>query len=85
MTDFYNQYTVCRAGPENKTGPLATFISNQIVVWGQLIPFRVDDVMMDRTQAGRSALPISISRGFRNERQAIEVLGGDKQSIGGPV
>ena len=39
MNDFYNQYTVRDAWWENKTGPLTTFIGNQIVVWGQSIAF----------------------------------------------
>ena len=30
---------------ENKTGPLTTFIGNQIVVWGQSLAFRVGDVI----------------------------------------
>lgn len=45
MNDFYNQYTVRDAWLENKTGPLTTFIGNQIVVWGQSIAFRVGDVV----------------------------------------
>src|SRR5579885_1290804 len=45
MNDFYNQYTVRDAWWENKTGPLTTFIGNQIVVWGQSIAFRVGDVI----------------------------------------
>ena len=45
MNDFYNQYTVRDAWWENKTGPLTTFIGNQIVVWGQSIAFRVGDVV----------------------------------------
>jgi hypothetical protein len=45
MSDFYNQYTVRDAWWENKTGPLTTYIGNQIVVWGQSIAFRVGDVV----------------------------------------
>jgi hypothetical protein len=45
MNDFYNQYTVRDAWWQNKTGPLTTFIGNQIVVWGQSIAFRVGDVI----------------------------------------
>jgi len=33
--EFYNQYTVRDAWWENKTGPLTTYVGNQIVVWGQ--------------------------------------------------
>ena len=43
--DFYNQYTVRDAWWENKTGPLTTYIGNQIVVWGQSLAFRVGDVI----------------------------------------
>ena len=42
---FYNQYTVRDAWWENKTGPLTTYIGNQIVVWGQSLAFRVGDVI----------------------------------------
>lgn len=42
---FYNQYTVRDAWWENKTGPLTTYIGNQIVVWGQSLAFRVGDVV----------------------------------------
>jgi hypothetical protein len=45
MNDFYNQYTVRDAWWENKTGPLTTYIGNQIVVWGQSIAFRVGDLV----------------------------------------
>ncbi|HLW71744.1 MAG TPA: hypothetical protein VKS22_14110 [Candidatus Binataceae bacterium] len=30
---------------ENKTGPLTTFVGNQIVVWGQSLAFRIGDVI----------------------------------------
>ncbi len=30
---------------ENKTGPLTTYVGNQIVVWGQSLAFRVGDVV----------------------------------------
>jgi len=43
--DFYNQYNVRDAWWENKTGPLTTYIGNQIVVWGQSLAFRVGDVI----------------------------------------
>jgi hypothetical protein len=43
--DFYNQYTVRDAWWENKTGPVTTYIGNQIVVWGQSLAFRVGDVV----------------------------------------
>ncbi|HJU09544.1 MAG TPA: hypothetical protein VJ728_01640, partial [Candidatus Binataceae bacterium] len=42
---FYNNYQVRDAWWENKTGPLTTFIGNQIVVWGQSVAFRVGDVI----------------------------------------
>jgi hypothetical protein len=45
MNDFYNQYTVRDAWWENTTGPLTTYIGNQILVWGQSIAFRVGDVI----------------------------------------
>jgi hypothetical protein len=43
--DFYNQFTVRDAWWENKTGPLTTYVGNQIVVWGQSLAFRVGDVI----------------------------------------
>jgi hypothetical protein len=43
--EFYNQYTVRDAWWENKTGPLTTYIGNQIVVWGQSLAFRVGDII----------------------------------------
>ena len=43
--DFYNQYTVRDAWWENKTGPVTTYVGNQIVVWGQSLAFRVGDVV----------------------------------------
>ena len=43
--DFYNQYTVRDAWWENKTGPVTTYVGNQIVVWGQSLAFRVGDVI----------------------------------------
>src|SRR5579863_8590191 len=43
--EFYNQYTVRDAWWENKTGPLTTYVGNQIVVWGQSLAFRVGDVI----------------------------------------
>ena len=43
--EFYNQYNVRDAWWENKTGPLTTYIGNQIVVWGQSLAFRVGDVV----------------------------------------
>jgi hypothetical protein len=45
MNDFYNNYQVRDAWWENKTGPLTTFVGNQIIVWGQSIAFRVGDVV----------------------------------------
>jgi hypothetical protein len=45
MNGFYNDYEVRDAWWENKTGPLTTYIGNQIVVWGQSIAFRVGDVI----------------------------------------
>jgi len=43
--EFYNQYTVRDAWWENKTGPVTTYIGNQIVVWGQSLAFRIGDVI----------------------------------------
>src|SRR5580698_310367 len=43
--DFYNQYTVRDAWWENKTGPVTTYVGNQIVVWGQSLAFRVGDII----------------------------------------
>ena len=43
--DFYNNYQVRDFWWENKTGPLTTFVGNQIVVWGQSLAFRVGDVV----------------------------------------
>ncbi|HEX3408664.1 MAG TPA: DUF1302 family protein, partial [Candidatus Binataceae bacterium] len=43
--EFYNQYNVRDAWWENKTGPLTTYVGNQIVVWGQSLAFRVGDVI----------------------------------------
>jgi hypothetical protein len=43
--EFYNQYTVRDAWWENKTGPVTTYIGNQIVVWGQSLAFRIGDVV----------------------------------------
>jgi hypothetical protein len=45
MNGFYNNYQVRDAWWENKTGPLTTFVGNQIVVWGQSLAFRVGDVV----------------------------------------
>ena len=45
MNGIYNTYELRDAWWENKSGPLTTFIGNQIVVWGQSIAFRVDDVI----------------------------------------
>jgi hypothetical protein len=45
MNGFYNTYELRDAWWENKTGPLTTFIGNQIVVWGQSLAFRVGDVI----------------------------------------
>jgi hypothetical protein len=42
---FYNQYTVRDAWWENKTGPVTTYVGNQIVVWGQSLAFRIGDVV----------------------------------------
>jgi hypothetical protein len=42
---IYNTYELRDAWWENKTGPLTTFIGNQIVVWGQSLAFRVGDVI----------------------------------------
>ena len=43
--EFYNQYNIRDAWWENKTGPLTTYVGNQIVVWGQSLAFRVGDVI----------------------------------------
>jgi hypothetical protein len=43
--EFYNQYNIRDAWWENKTGPLTTYVGNQIVVWGQSLAFRVGDVV----------------------------------------
>jgi hypothetical protein len=45
MNGYYNTYELRDAWWENKTGPLTTFIGNQLVVWGQSLAFRVDDVI----------------------------------------
>jgi hypothetical protein len=45
MNGIYNTYELRDAWWENKTGPLTTFIGNQIVVWGQSLAFRVGDVI----------------------------------------
>ena len=45
MNGYYNTYEVRDAWWENKTGPLTLFLGNQIVVWGQSLAFRVDDVV----------------------------------------
>jgi hypothetical protein len=45
MNDWYNQYGVRDAWWQNRTGPLTTFVGNQIVVWGQSISFRVGDII----------------------------------------
>jgi hypothetical protein len=45
MNGFYNTYELRDAWWENKTGPLTTFVGNQIVVWGQSLAFRVGDVV----------------------------------------
>jgi len=45
MNGAYNTYELRDAWWENKTGPLTTFIGNQIVVWGQSLAFRVGDVI----------------------------------------
>ena len=45
MNPYYNVYQLRDAWWENKTGPLTTFIGNQIVVWGQSLAFRVGDVV----------------------------------------
>jgi len=45
MNDWSNNYTVRDAWWENKAGPLTTYVGNQIVVWGQSLAFRVDDVV----------------------------------------
>ncbi len=42
---IYNTYELRDAWWENKTGPLTTFVGNQIVVWGQSLAFRVGDVI----------------------------------------
>jgi hypothetical protein len=43
--DFYNQYGVRDFWWQNRTGPLTTFVGNQIVQWGQSVSFRVGDVI----------------------------------------
>jgi hypothetical protein len=45
INGYYNTYELRDAWWENKTGPLTTFIGNQIVVWGQSLAFRVGDVI----------------------------------------
>jgi hypothetical protein len=45
MNGYYNNYQVRDAWWENKTGPLTTYVGNQIVVWGQSVAFRVGDVV----------------------------------------
>jgi hypothetical protein len=45
MNGYYNTYQVRDAWWENKTGPLTTFVGNQLVVWGQSLAFRVGDVV----------------------------------------
>jgi hypothetical protein len=45
MNSYYNTYEYRDAWWENKTGPLTTFVGNQIVVWGQSVAFRVGDVV----------------------------------------
>ena len=45
MNGYYNSYEHRDAWWENKTGPLTTFVGNQIVVWGQSLAFRVGDVV----------------------------------------
>jgi hypothetical protein len=45
MNGYYNTYELRDAWWENKTGPLTTFVGNQIVVWGQSLAFRVGDVV----------------------------------------
>src|SRR6266436_3504803 len=45
MNDWYNTYQVRDAWWENKTGPLTTYVGNQIAVWGQSIAFRIGDVV----------------------------------------
>ncbi|MBV8357230.1 MAG: hypothetical protein JO189_04740 [Deltaproteobacteria bacterium] len=45
MNGYYNTYELRDAWWENKTGPLTTFVGNQIVVWGQSLAFRVGDVI----------------------------------------
>jgi hypothetical protein len=45
MNDWYNVYQVRDAWWQNTTGPLTTYVGNQIVVWGQSIAFRVGDVI----------------------------------------
>src|SRR6266436_847721 len=42
---YYNSSRVRDAWWENRTGPLTTFVGNQIVVWGQSPAFRVGDVI----------------------------------------
>ncbi|MGH7838525.1 MAG: hypothetical protein ACREQC_11985, partial [Candidatus Binataceae bacterium] len=43
--DLYNNYQIRDFWWENKTGPLTTFVGNQIVVWGQSLAFRIGDVI----------------------------------------
>ena len=43
--DALNQYDVRDAWWQNKSGPLTTFVGNQIVVWGQSLSFRVADIV----------------------------------------
>ena len=66
MNGYYNNYQVRDAWWENKTGPLTTYIGNQIVVWGQSVAFRVGDVVNPVTPAGPLASPTWNSHGCRN-------------------
>jgi hypothetical protein len=45
FNELANNYQVRDMWWENKTGPLTTFVGNQIVVWGQSLAFRVGDVI----------------------------------------
>jgi len=62
MNGYYNNYQVRDAWWENKTGPLTTYLGNQIVVWGQSIAFRVGDVV--------NPVDVCWSFGFANLEQS---------------
>ena len=62
FNELANNYSVRDFWWENKTGPLTTFVGNQIVVWGQSLAFRVGDVV--------NPSDISWNFGFANLEQS---------------